>query len=172
MCVDIHKQILYSTESCGNCSPQANIIRDSRPDIIAWPTPPNVQSANSNSNHGHSSEESAKLFSILKVATSGTVFPFVRNKLKKYNFNFQEGFSRSITESLKYSQLLRWNLIGHQMASPNFGVQAIFIWVNFSNFLYAKQKVYFSRTSRKRKRAEEENTNPGRHSCRIWATEI
>ncbi|CAG9536950.1 unnamed protein product [Cercopithifilaria johnstoni] len=59
-----------STERCDNCSPQANVIRDSRPDIIAWPTPPNVQSGNSNNNQGNSSEESTKLFSILKVASS------------------------------------------------------------------------------------------------------
>uniref|UniRef100_A0A0R3RI27 FAM184 domain-containing protein n=1 Tax=Elaeophora elaphi TaxID=1147741 RepID=A0A0R3RI27_9BILA len=59
-----------STERCGNCSPQANVIRDSRPDIIAWPTPPNVQSGNGNNNQGSSSEESTKLFSILKVASS------------------------------------------------------------------------------------------------------
>ncbi|KAL3981421.1 hypothetical protein ACH3XW_43025 [Acanthocheilonema viteae] len=59
-----------STERCGNCSPQTNVIRDSRPDIIAWPTPPNVQTGNSNNSQGNSSEESTKLFSILKVASS------------------------------------------------------------------------------------------------------
>ncbi|EJW78011.1 hypothetical protein WUBG_11079, partial [Wuchereria bancrofti] len=59
-----------STERCGNCSPQTNVIRDSRPDIIAWPTPPNAQSATNNSNQGNGSEESTKLFSILKVASS------------------------------------------------------------------------------------------------------
>lgn len=58
-----------STERCGNCSPQTNVIRDSRPDIIAWPTPPNAQSTNNN-NQGNGSEESTKLFSILKVASS------------------------------------------------------------------------------------------------------
>ncbi|VDK79170.1 unnamed protein product [Onchocerca ochengi] len=64
------KQTPCSTETCGNCSPQANVIRDSRPDIIAWPTPPNAQSVNNNNNQGNSSEESTKLFSILKVASS------------------------------------------------------------------------------------------------------
>uniref|UniRef100_A0A1I7VEM9 Trichohyalin n=1 Tax=Loa loa TaxID=7209 RepID=A0A1I7VEM9_LOALO len=59
-----------STERCGNCSPHASVIRDSRPDIIAWPTPPKAQSGNSNNNQGNSSEESTKLFSILKVASS------------------------------------------------------------------------------------------------------
>ncbi|KAM3727110.1 hypothetical protein ACO02O_03794 [Dirofilaria immitis] len=59
-----------STETCDNCSPQTNVIRDSRPDIIAWPTPPNAQSVNSNNNQGNSTEESTKLFSILKVASS------------------------------------------------------------------------------------------------------
>ncbi|KAK6109596.1 hypothetical protein QQG55_36625 [Brugia pahangi] len=59
-----------STERCGNCSPQTNVIRDSRPDIIAWPTPPNAQSGTNNNNQGNGSEESTKLFSILKVASS------------------------------------------------------------------------------------------------------
>uniref|UniRef100_A0A915PUY6 Protein FAM184A/B N-terminal domain-containing protein n=1 Tax=Setaria digitata TaxID=48799 RepID=A0A915PUY6_9BILA len=59
-----------STEVCGNCSPQANVIRDSRPDIIAWPAPPNAQGCNNNNNQGSSAEEPTKLFSILKVASS------------------------------------------------------------------------------------------------------
>ncbi|VDM96997.1 unnamed protein product [Thelazia callipaeda] len=59
-----------SAEICDNCSPQINVIKDSRPDIIAWPTPPNVQNCNGITNQENNSEESTKLLSILKSASS------------------------------------------------------------------------------------------------------
>lgn len=67
-----------SEETRGNTSPQGNVIRDSRPDIIAWPTPPNASIGNNNSSSGnseeHGSEEPTKLLSILKVASSSKFF--------------------------------------------------------------------------------------------------
>lgn len=77
--------LIFSVDS----SPQGNIIRDSRPDIIAWPTPPNAHSNNSNNNNNNVnnnnnggdsngennnqeqfSDEPPKLLSMLKVASS------------------------------------------------------------------------------------------------------
>ncbi|MCP9266479.1 M protein repeat protein [Dirofilaria immitis] len=80
-----------STETCDNCSPQTNVIRDSRPDIIAWPTPPNAQSVNSNNNQGNSTEESTNRTSRReselkkKIQTlEDTVAEYERQKYKCY----------------------------------------------------------------------------------------
>lgn len=48
---------------------QPTVIRDSRPDIAAWPTPPNAQNRNS---HQETCDEPTKLINMIKVAAAST----------------------------------------------------------------------------------------------------
>uniref|UniRef100_F1KRI0 Tag-278 n=1 Tax=Ascaris suum TaxID=6253 RepID=F1KRI0_ASCSU len=60
---------------------QPTVIRDSRPDIAAWPTPPNAQNRNS---HQETCDEPTKLINMIKVAAASTGAPRGREtELKK-----------------------------------------------------------------------------------------
>uniref|UniRef100_A0A183URU5 FAM184 domain-containing protein n=1 Tax=Toxocara canis TaxID=6265 RepID=A0A183URU5_TOXCA len=63
---------------------QQTVIRDSRPDITAWPTPPNAHNKNGSHLDSASCDEPAKLINMIKVAAASTGAPRGREtELKK-----------------------------------------------------------------------------------------
>ncbi|VDK17305.1 unnamed protein product [Anisakis simplex] len=90
----------------------ATIIRDSRPDIAAWPTPPNVPQTKSSNNQQQqadstSCDEPAKLINMIKVAATSTGMCTIHNvNLSSVSFHFViltslEGATRGRETELK-----------------------------------------------------------------------